>query len=89
MSLKDDLTDIQGVGDATADKILDVLDAHDTGDDPEKPDDTPEGFEMVDLMPDGYTPDKTDAKLIERAIDAAKRGDDRDAAVYLRRMEAE
>jgi len=32
--LHDDLTDIQGVGDATADKILDVLDDHDAGDDP-------------------------------------------------------
>lgn len=31
--LKSDLTDIQGVGDATADKILDVLENHDTGDD--------------------------------------------------------
>jgi len=56
--LRDDLTDIDGVGPATADKILDVLEAHDTGD--------------------------TDP-LLERAKAAAERGDDRDAAVYLRR----
>jgi len=60
MSLKDDLTDIQGVGDATADKILDVLDAHDTG--------------------------ETDP-LFERAKAAAAEGNDRDAAVYLNRLE--
>jgi len=59
--LRDDLTDIDGVGPATADKILDVLDAHDTG--------------------------ETDP-LLERATAAAERGDDRDAAVFLRRMEA-
>ncbi|AFH21841.1 hypothetical protein OSG_eHP10_00155 [environmental Halophage eHP-10] len=56
--LRDDLEAIDGVGPATADKILDVLDAHDTG--------------------------ATDP-LLERAKDAAARGDDRDAAVYLRR----
>jgi len=56
--LRDDLTDIDGVGPATADKILDVLKAHDTPDDP----------------------------LLERAKGAAARGDDRDAAVFLRRM---
>ena len=60
--LRDDLEAIDGVGPATAGKILDVLEAHDTGD--------------------------TDP-LLERAKDAAKRGDHWDAAVYLRRMEAE
>jgi len=29
--LKDELQTVEGVGPATADKILDVLDAHDTG----------------------------------------------------------
>ena len=56
--LRDDLTDIDGVGTATADKILNVLEAHDTPDEP----------------------------LLERAKAAAARGDDRDAAVFLRRM---
>jgi len=56
--LKDELQTVEGVGPATADKILDVLDAHDTG--------------------------ETDP-LLERAT-AAERGDDRDAAVFLRRM---
>jgi len=56
--LRDDLEAIDGVGPATAGKILDVLEAHDTPDDP----------------------------LLERAKAAAARGDDRDAAVYLRRM---
>jgi hypothetical protein len=55
--LKDDLTDIQGVGDATADKILDVIQDHDQE----------------------YRP------LLLKAFEAAERGDDRDAAVYLRR----
>jgi len=57
--LKDELQTVEGVGPATADKILDVLDAHDTG--------------------------ETDP-LLERAKAAAARGDDRDAAVFLRRM---
>jgi len=56
--LKDELQTVEGVGPATADKILDVLDAHDTR--------------------------ETDP-LLERAKAAAERGDDRDAAVYLRR----
>ena len=60
--LKDELQTVEGVGPATGDKILDVLDAHDTG--------------------------ATDP-LLERATAAAERGDDRDAAVFLRRMEAE
>jgi len=34
--LKDDLMDIQGVGEATADSILEVLDEHDTGGDESK-----------------------------------------------------
>jgi len=57
--LKDELQTVEGVGPATADKILDVLEAHDTG--------------------------ETDP-LLERAQAAAKRGNDRDAAVFLRRM---
>ena len=56
--LKDDLTEISGVGDATADKILDVLKEADT------------------------TPD---APLLRRAREAAAAGNDREAAVYLRR----
>jgi len=32
--LRDDLTSIDGVGDATADKIMAVLNDHDTGTDP-------------------------------------------------------
>ena len=60
--LKDELQTVEGVGPATADKILDVLDAHDTGE-----------------------PDP----LLERAKAAAERGDDRDAAVYLRRAGGE
>jgi len=59
--LKDELQTVEGVGPATADKMLDVLDAHDTPDDP----------------------------LLARATAAAERGDDRGAAVFLRRMEAE
>ena len=58
--LRDDLTAIDGVGDATADKILDVLADHDTG---------------------GSDP------LLAKAIDAAHEGDDRDAAIFLRRAE--
>ena len=57
--LKDEFQTVEGVGPATADKILDVLDAHDTG--------------------------ATDP-LLERAKAAAAEGNDRDAAVYLRRM---
>jgi len=51
--LHDDLTDIQGVGDATADKLLDLLDKH--------------GQDVSDAY-------------IEKAIDAAIAGNDRDAA---------
>ena len=59
--LRDDLTAIDGVGDATADKILEVLADHDTGEsDP----------------------------LLAKAIDAAHEGDDRDAAIYLRRYDS-
>ena len=58
--LKDDLTAIDGVGDATADKILDVLADHDTGEsDP----------------------------LLEKAREAARQGDERKAAIFLRRSE--
>jgi len=68
--LRDDLEAIDGVGPATADKILDVLD--DNG------------------VVHGQLQDaKDDDPLLERAKAAAARGDDRDAAVYLRRMEAE
>jgi hypothetical protein len=59
--LKSDLTDIKGVGEATADEILNVLADHDTGTDP----------------------------YIEKAKAAAERGDDREAAVYLRRAGGE
>jgi len=34
MSLRDELMEIDGVGDATADSILDVIDNHSTGVDP-------------------------------------------------------
>ena len=54
------LTDIQGVGDATADKVLEIVAEYDTG---------------------GTDP------LLAKAIDAAHEGDDRDAAMYLRRAE--
>lgn len=60
--LRDDLEAIEGVGPATADKILDVLDAHDTG--------------------------RTDP-LLDKAKAAAERGNDRDAAVFLRRAGGE
>lgn len=56
--LRDDLTSIDGVGTATTDKILAVLDDH----------------EMAG-----------ESRLLEKARDAAERGDDREAAVYLRR----
>jgi hypothetical protein len=55
--LKDDLTDIMGVGDATADSIIGVLDDH-----------------------GGHS-----GRYLEKALDAAADGDDRTAAVYLRR----
>ena len=58
--LHDELTDIQGVGDATADKVLEIVGEYDTGD--------------------------TDP-LLAKAIDAAHEGDNRDAAMYLRRAE--
>ena len=58
--LHEALTDIQGVGDATADKVLEIVGEHDTGD--------------------------TDP-LLAKAIDAAHEGDDRDAAMYLRRYD--
>jgi hypothetical protein len=48
-----------GVGESTADSILDVLDDHDT---------------------DGHG-----GPLLEKALDAADDGDDREAALYLRR----
>ena len=58
--LKDDLTAIDGVGDATADKILDVFADHDTGEsDP----------------------------LLDKAREAARQGDERKAAIFLRRSE--
>ena len=58
--LRDDLTAIDGVGDATADKILDVFADHDTGEsDP----------------------------LLDKAREAARQGDERKAAIFLRRSE--
>ena len=58
--LRDDLTAIDGVGDATADKILEVLADHDTGEsDP----------------------------LLEAAYEYARQGDERKAAIFLRRSE--
>ena len=58
--LRDDLTGIDGVGDATADKILDVLADHGTGEsDP----------------------------LLNKAREAARQGDERKAAIFLRRSE--
>jgi hypothetical protein len=60
--LRSDLTDIQGVGDATADKVLDLLAEYDMGD---------------------------DDPLMEKAREAAAAGNDRDAAMYLRRAGAE
>lgn len=59
--LKSDLLDIDGVGEATADKILDVFNDHGGGTDP----------------------------YLQKAKAAAERGDDRDAAVYLRRAMGE
>ncbi|UBF23313.1 hypothetical protein M1M40_gp35 [Halorubrum tailed virus 29] len=56
--LRDDLTEIDGVGEATADKVLAVLADHGASD--------------------------TDP-LLEKAKAAAERGDDRNAAVFLRR----
>jgi len=56
--LKDDLTDLTGVGDATAESVLEVLAEHDTG-------------------------ERND--YVRKAIDAAHAGDEREAAVYLRR----
>jgi len=59
--LSDDLQEIDGVGPATADKILDVLDNHGMG--------------------------REDSKLLEKARRAAENGNDRAAAVWLRRDE--
>lgn len=59
--LHDALTDLQGVGDATAEKIADVVAEYDT---PQSP-------------------------LLERAVDAAQAGDDREAAIFLRRWARE
>ena len=58
--LHEALTDIQGVGDATADKVLEIVGEYDTGD---------------------------TGPLLAKAIDAAHEGDDRDAAMYLRRYD--
>ena len=58
--LRDDLTAIDGVGDATADKILEVLADHGTTEsDP----------------------------LLDKARQAARLGDERKAAIFLRRSE--
>ena len=58
--LHEALTDIQGVGDATADKILDVLADHGTGE---------------------------SNPLLDKARQAARQGDERKAAIFLRRSE--
>ena len=58
--LRDDLTEIKGIGDAKADAILDVLADHGTGEsDP----------------------------LLNKAREAARQGDERKAALFLRRSE--
>lgn len=59
--LEDDLTEIQGVGSATADSIIEVLE---------------EG---------GYLGESETSPYVEKALEAAENGDDREAAVYLRR----
>ena len=58
--LREDLTTIDGVGDATADKILDVIADHDTG---------------------------ASDPLLDKARQAARQGDERKAAIFLRRSE--
>lgn len=60
--LKADLQDIDGVGEATAEKILDVLADHGVGE---------------------------RSRYLEKALDAADAGNDREAALYLRRAEEE
>lgn len=57
--LQADLEAIDGVGEATAEKILTVLADHDTDSDP----------------------------YVAKAREAAREGDDREAAVYLRRAD--
>lgn len=59
--LKSGLMAIDGVGEATAEKILDVLGDYDTTENP----------------------------YLQKARDAARAGNDRQAAIYLRRAEAE
>jgi ribosomal protein S13 len=63
--LHDELTDIRGVGDATAEQILDVLNAH------------------TEATADDAS-DETDP-LLSKALTAAERRNDRQAAVFLRR----
>lgn len=58
--LRSDLQEIQGVGEATADSIIEILD---------------EG---------GYLGESKNP-YVEKALEAAERGGDREAAVYLRR----
>jgi len=60
--LKEDLTDLTGVGDATAESILDVL---------------------AEYEPDAEATVVTG--YLAKACDAAEDGDERDAAMYLRR----
>ena len=58
--LHEALTDIQGVGDATGDKVLEIVGEYDTGEsDP----------------------------LLDKAREAARQGDERKAAIFLRRSE--
>lgn len=59
--LKSDLTSIDGVGEATADKIMAILDGYDSAEHP----------------------------YLQKARDAAERGDYREAGVYLQRAGGE
>ena len=91
--LHEALQSIDGVGDATADKILEVFDQH-------AMDSVEEGVgEICGKATDGgfCTYPATDCPdhdtggsdpLLEKAIDAAHEGDDRDAAMYLRRYDS-
>lgn len=59
--LRSDLQEIQGVGEATADSIIEILEEGD------------------------YLGESKTNPYVEKAKEAAERGDDREAAVYLRR----
>lgn len=74
--LKDVLQDITGVGEATADSILDVLQEHE-----QAQSDGPRDEDGDPVLP----ADGLDPRLLEKAIQAADEGDERSAAVFLRR----